>query len=139
MYNKRILKMKSDRCLVLLAAMMLTTAATTVLTACTDDDDVIIPVAQSFNYKTTMFGPSDSQRILLDSLTADITDVVSNDSRLKVTAAPADENRAIDIVSTKPDNDNAQAIVIVTDANGNHAKADTLPPGREPQPRLVLL
>lgn len=114
--------MKSDRCFVLLAATMLATAATTVLTACTDDDDVIIPVAQSFNYKTTMFGSSDSQRILLDSLTADITDVVSNDSWLKVTAAPADEDRAIDIVSTKPDNDNAQAIVIVTDANGNHAK-----------------
>jgi hypothetical protein len=78
--------MKSDRCFVLLAATMLATAATTVLTACTDDDDVIIPVVQSFNYKTTMFGSSDSQRILLDSLTADITDVVSNDSWLKVTA-----------------------------------------------------
>ena len=70
--------MKSDRCFVLLAAMMLTTAATTVLTACTDDDNVIIPVAQSFNYKTTMFGSSDSQRILLSDKNESNSSVTGN-------------------------------------------------------------
>ena len=40
---------------------------------------------------------------------------------LLAAAAPAGEDRAIDIVSTAPDADEAEATIIVTDASGNHA------------------
>ena len=121
MYNIKPINMKSKKLYSLLAATMLTAAATTVFTACTRDDDVSNALVQSFNYKTIVFGSSDSRRVLLDSLTADITDVVSGASWLKATAAPADEGPAIDITSTEPDNDDDKATIIVTDADGNRA------------------
>ena len=40
---------------------------------------------------------------------------------LLAAAAPAGEDRAIDIESTAPGTDEAEATIIVTDASGNHA------------------
>ena len=113
--------MKQNKFFSLLATTMLAAAATVVFIACSDDDDVIVSTPQSFSYQATVFGSSDSQRLLLDSLTADITDVACTASWLKATAVPASEDRAIDIVSTAPSTDGTKATITVTDADGNHA------------------
>ena len=117
--------MKKKKLLSLLAATMLATAATTAFTACTDSDDIAgnpsNPEAQSFSYQTTVFGISDSQRLSLDSLTADITSVTSSASWVKATSAENSKPRTISIVSTAPETPGATATVFVTDANGNRA------------------
>jgi hypothetical protein len=79
-------------------------------------------VPQEFRYQTTVFGAKDSQRILLDSLTASITDIANSASWLKATVAPDDGRHAIDIESTSPETDLAEATLTVTDADGNHAQ-----------------
>ena len=114
--------MKKRKISGLLAAMALAAVILAGLSACAKKELVPDKVPQEFRYQTTVFGAKDSQRILLDSLTAAITDIANSASWLKATAVQNDDRHAIDIVSTSPETDMAEATLTVTDADGNHAQ-----------------
>ena len=114
--------------ILLLFASAITLAAAPLLISCSDDDNDSpggTPVEQNhiYNYLTHMVGSDDGEHLLLDSITAGITNIESNVSWLTATSAePVNGHPVLQISSQRSDSETSEeAAITVTAENGDRA------------------
>ena len=121
--------MRKNRFFSLLIGATMLVAAAASLTACHEDDNNESPVGPvagaTFSYQASVFGPKDSHRILLDSLSSVPTSITSSASWLTATADAglnSESHPTIIIESTAPaDKNDNEATINVNTENGEQA------------------